>query len=436
MATDSRKKIYRWCRRWVVLIVGLVQFVAVIVGLWVVYEEFQIQRPKDRELRDLGLHATLAEFAASKVIDKGVAATAVRKILEVMYAEKADMTGIVIPGLTFQMAEELDLEGVDWSDADLSGTSFLCTDNFQAAIVAGEETGPCTNLKKAKLEDIDLTQARFEFADFSGADFSGTELEATVFQDSNFHRTDLYRAKIECHYPRGNGDILCSELTDVKFVSANMQGFSFRGAGIYHADFTGANLNKAQFECDWNKRHDSEGRECSNLAWVQFVSANMQEVSFRGARIYHADFTGADLNKAYFECVRSARDQPDVLKCSELEDVDFTDANLHGAWFVCEYEHRNCGAIDGLCLRGADLAEAKFENVSISYADFSNALNLDETEFENVTFENVVFGEAELNPSNFDDPSWHSLKAALNKEFEFAEGEQPCSGPWPRAETG
>ena len=344
MPTGKGKKIFWGQGR----IAVAVQFVAVLFGMLAVLYEFGIQRPKDRELRDVQLHATLAELATSEDIRADAAATAVRNILEVMHAEKADMTGIVIPGLTFRMTEVADFEGADWSDAELSGTSFLCSDRLLAAIENGEKAGWCANLREARLKGSNLTRARFEHTDFSGADFAGAVLLAIKFKHSEFSGADLSHVVFAC-FGRSTADTPdCPELTDVRFHSAKMRGVAFWGVNINGADFTAANLSRAHFEC------------------------------------------------AGPHCVR----------------------------------------LEGVCFRGADLTGAEFRGVTISNTDFTNVLNLDKATFERVTFDSVTFdyfiylnfGRARTKPANFDDPSWHSLKAALNRRVEFAVMDQPCTG--------
>jgi len=135
------------------------------------------------------------------------------------------------PGTKPSLAEEdlsdLDLNGINLGEADLTNAEFYDTDlsnanlkmallteaDFSGATLAGAELYKA-DISKAFLNEVDLSEAYLAEADFTGADLRGAKL----------HQADL---------------------TEANLSSANLSEADMTGVNLAHADITDANFSYA-----------------------------------------------------------------------------------------------------------------------------------------------------------------------------------------------
>ena len=343
------------------------EFVAVVVGMGAVFWEFGIERQRDRELRDVRLHATVAELAGHE----NIAATspAVQKILGLMHRDGVDMTGISVPNVIFRTAV---FEDVDWSDSQMEAVAFTCTQ-----LVLQILRSPEVRNKAHRLTCARLTNARFH----------GANLQA-----ARFHRADLSRAE---------------------FFHAQLSGMTAEETDFSHARFVDESSRKYPLPSIvrflvpavlFNCYKPAPGRaDCVRLSLVVFFRAHMPGAHFTGAEIADADFTRATLRDARFRCEASA--QGDATK-------------------------PRCTTINYACFQGADLTDASFEGVTIENANFTGAV-LSGARFNDVTFSRVVFPKEQIEAANFDRNSHESLEEARVELAAFpVEQARPCDPTW------
>ena len=369
------------------IVIGI-QFVAVLVGMLAVLYEFQFQRPKDRDLRDVELHATVATLATNQDVD--ITGYAVQKIIALMHKDGVDMTGISVPNVTFFMA---DFENVDWSDVYMNRVEFACTDRMYDLIDDYDDNGtgklePCANLKGATFSGSLMRRARFNYANLAGSNFNGAVLEEARVNDSILSNSD--------------------------FAGTDMSGIQ-----IDNSDFSGSDFGRSiKFDC-----RTLTDLECVDLARVDFSSVKMPRARFQGAEIDYVDFSGSDLSGARFDC-DSYRDEE---ICSSIEGVclqgtNLTRAKLEGV------------SISNTDFSTADISDARFEDVSISNTDFSTA-DISGVRFRNVRFENVVYSDAQIETRRFDRNSLDSLRRGRVTALKLEANETPCTQPWRRELT-
>ena len=334
--------------------------------------EFRIQSPKDRHLRDVQLHATVATLATNEDVD--VTGYAVQKIMALMHKDGADdiMTGISVPNVTFYMA---DFEDVDWSDVYMNRVEFACTERMYDLIDDYDDNGtaklePCANLKGATLSGSIMKRARFNYADLDDSNFKGAVLD--------------------------DARVNYSILSNSDFAGADMSGIR-----IDNSDFSGSDFGRSiKFDC----RRTPTDPECDvRLQRVDFSSVEMPRARFQGTKIDYVDFAGSNLSGARFGC--------DSYRGDKI-----------------------CSNIEGVCLQGADLTRAKLEGVSISDTDFSTA-DISGAHFKNVRFENVVFSDAQIEERRFDRSSLDSLKRERVTALKLEADETPCTQQWRRELT-
>lgn len=179
----------------------------------------------------------------------------------------------------------------------LSGPIRLRPDRFEAlvaaheAFLAGRPGGRRATLKfivspGVVCEGRNLSDGRFDGADFTGARFAGADLR----------RASLY----------------CANLSGCDFRGARMQRSDLRGATFAGASMAGANLDQADMRAAvlwasdaalglrWisgRSRAEGEGGDQA-VAGVDFTNCSLQGAQLRDANLKNADFTGANLNGA------------------------------------------------------------------------------------------------------------------------------------------
>ena len=112
-----------------------------------------------------------------------------------------------------------------------------------------------------------------------------------------------------------------------------------------HANFTGSNLKSSQ------------------LAYVHFVEANLQEVNLERAHLYGANFQRAHLYGANLQDAN--------LQDANLQDANLERANLRGA--DLEGADLQRADLEGADLRGADLRGADLRGADLQGADLEGA---------------------------------------------------------------
>ena len=299
-------------------IVSGIQFVAVVVGMLAVLYEIRFQLPKDRDLRDAQLHATVATLAAGENVD--VTGFAVQKVMALMHKDGVDMTGISFPNVTFYMAA---FDRVNWSDAYMRNVEFKCTDRAYELIDGSGDDGtatfdPCAKLRNAKFLGSLMRRVRFHYADLASANFSDAVLDEaridhSVLSESNFSRSHVSGIQINGSDFSGSDfgrsiafdcrtitDWSCVRLKRVDLSSVKMPRVRFLGADIRHVDLAGSDLSKARFGCD---KFKGETR-CSSIKGACLQGTDLSGARLEGISISNADFSVADISGARFKNVR------------------------------------------------------------------------------------------------------------------------------------
>ncbi|MGH7155705.1 MAG: pentapeptide repeat-containing protein [Acetobacteraceae bacterium] len=228
----------------------------------------------------LALHATPASAADH------LSAQQVRAVVAAMPTGKADLSGKDMSGD--------DLSGLDLSGADLRGAD-LSAANLHGVKLVG------TNLTDANLAGANLTFAWIMRANFTRASLQGATLQTIVTslgmdntpdQAATFVNADLSNASMTVHFSfddmRGANFshahmsvVMANQsmgLLRTEFMSTNLDGANFTGAGLGHVTFRFAKLNGARFD-----------------------GADLTDADFTGAYLTGADFSGANTRGATFE---------------------------------------------------------------------------------------------------------------------------------------
>lgn len=363
-------------------IAGVVQLIAVVVGMAGVAYEFWYQRPQDRDLRDARLHATIAQLVPQD--KREGAGLPVIKILGLLHEDGSDTTDVSVPETTFRMVA---LAGANLSGAYMRKTEFLCSDwAYDLIGEDGEKSVPCAHLRGVDLTGATLDYARFDYADLRNAILM---------------RASLRHARIEN-----------SLLTDAQFDRADMSGVRVKSS-----DFTRAKFGtRMTIDC---RRLKTPG--CPKLGRVVFFGAKMPKARFLGATIKFADFATAKLKEAEFGCDGRKNNR----ECTVVKNTCFHRAVLPKARF-------RGVTMSNVDLSHADLTRGRFENTTISNAVFSDAI-VSGAQFKNVRFENVVFPRELSASAKLDPASAHSLERARVQALDDSSTQpdkRPCASAW------
>jgi uncharacterized protein YjbI with pentapeptide repeats len=229
----------------------------------------------------------------------------------------------LIRGLVSEKSIQLNLDGADLSGRSLYGLN-LTSSSFEGTNFQDSDLGhPShrlgsvlnnTNFKNADCRNANLEGVHFQSANLEGASLSSTSLSGSDFWQANlkgveFNNSYIFEALFSDVETDKDTTFTNSEIEQTQFVSSNLDELSFYYSKIYFSRFSNCSLNKALFEgADLNDVvfSSKNGIECgeanfsgSSLQNVHFAHpTNFQGAKFKDAVISEGDFFKADFNKA------------------------------------------------------------------------------------------------------------------------------------------
>ncbi|WP_050043832.1 pentapeptide repeat-containing protein [Bradyrhizobium sp. LTSPM299] len=180
-----------------------------------------------------------------------------------------------------------------------------------------------------RLQEIELSRAKLNKADFTRADLSNAVLEGADLQNSNFFASGLAGAKLSM-----------ANLKDAFFYQADLRRTVLMNAWAENASFTFADLSRSEMT-----HFVAPG--------ARFTGAFLQR-----ALLYDAVLYGAQFDNAHMEFAE--------LRNAELQGANFDDADLVGTNF-------NYSNLDGANLRSAKLQGAGLDHASLKAANMTGA---------------------------------------------------------------
>lgn len=231
-------------------------------------------------------------------------------------------------------------------------------------------------LKGANLRGAVADQAFLVNANLREADLRGAVLNQADLRGARFHQTKLAGASLYKAILRG-----------AKMVDIDLQNIDLSDADLQGADLSGANLEKANLH-----------------------GANLRHAILWQARLGGADLTNADLSNAMLAGAGFQK--------ATLRNVIFKDATMHGAVFD-KLDNKSYPV--SAHFAGADLIQAKFEDVNLREIDLS-ATNLGGADLRNAHLEGAYLVGAMLRETDFEGASLkgaHLGGARMNKYSSF-----------------
>jgi uncharacterized protein YjbI with pentapeptide repeats len=199
------------------------------------------------------------------------------------------------------------------------------------------------DLRGVDLRGCDLSDLEFYPVTLDGSDLRDAKLDS--FHVGVLENVRLDKARGQYFYVDAMRHCQCkgAQFPDL-FLGSRSYG---RQKNLFDCDFTGANLNDAYFNF-------------STIEKTSFKGADLSETDLHSCKFVEVDFTGADLTTANLsdsECKGSVSFARAKLAGANAKDTDFSGADLS----KCD-------------LKGAKLNGANFTNVKLAGADFANAV--------------------------------------------------------------
>lgn len=234
---------------------------------------------------------------------------------------------------------------------------------------ANENTGP----NKSATQKALLYQAQMEKANLSNSDLSG----AVLIQ------VNLRSANLGCNPPQSKDLRQCSDLSFANLSRANLSHTNLSNINFSNADLRYTNLDNANLS---NANLGAADLEKAKLFYVNLSQAYLScDISiwgdssyctnFKHADIYEANFSGADLSGAF-------------LYGAKIFHADFSKANLIDAVlsYAVLYETNFSGAnLSGAILDSCDLRKVNFSDAILLATDLSHAQGLTQHQLEGET---------------------------------------------------
>lgn len=212
------------------------------------------------------------------------------QVREAAAAGKVDLSGRDMSGD--------DLTGVDLSGANLAKADLHGANLHGVKLVGADLTG--ADLRRADLTFAWFIKARFDHADLRGATLqtvvTSRAMDNTADQAASFVGADLSDSDTAVHFSfddmRGvsfahahMSAVIANQsmgLLRTEFMSCDLDGADFEGAGLGHNLFRFAKLRGANFRG-------------ADLSFADFAGAYLDGADFTGAKLDHATFRGASM---------------------------------------------------------------------------------------------------------------------------------------------
>jgi len=203
----------------------------------------------------------------------------------------ANFERIILSNTNLENNRIYDFKYVDFDSAELSGSSFI----------------------GSNLQDTNLRYAKLSEANFQKANLENTILESAILTKADLKSVlNLNKAKLANADLRGVIFDEKANLSDIQWLSVNLQGTDLKGANLKGAILTSAILIETDF------------RGAENLNTVNFQSAKLQNAKFDpSVDLTRANFILADL--------RGVNLTGAILSGANLQGADLRGTNLKGA---------------------------------------------------------------------------------------------------------
>ena len=289
------------------------------------------------------------------------------------------------------------LIGVQWDGIALAGCNMSRADLYEASLANSDLAA--TVLEDASLAGATLRNAKLTSANLKRANLSMANLAGAAADSADFGHCDLSGANL-CGASLRGCLLRHTTLADARCCRADLSAADLSGAVIDGADFSNANLSHASLprlplsHCVW----DSTRLDEAQLVGCNLEGAVADHMDFRFAKLEGALLTGSVFHGAKFAgaTLRNCGLAEIDWEGADLRDVDLRGSTFHmgttrsglvgstipgegsrTGFYTDEFYdtgYKNPEEIRKANLCGADLRDAKIDNVDFYLVDLRNAI--------------------------------------------------------------
>lgn len=227
---------------------------------------------------------------------------------------------------------------------------------------------PRSTFQKARLDDVDLSDAQLDEADLAQSSLTGADLSRTILTRARLGKANMWGTTMV------NANLDGADLSGSNLTGANLTSASLVGACADHARFDGARLSGSRLNG-------------ASLRHASFVRANLEDCALQAADMQCAILSGARLGHS-------------GLEGAKLRDADFSSAELIGAR-----------------LMGAVMDRSRLVNANLQGADLSGA-NLAEADLSGAVLQDVRYNSSTRWPEHFDPVSRGAWSGSLASDMD------------------
>ncbi len=362
------------------------------------------------------------------------------------------------------IARNTDLNGASFEDAILDNTiletnklsslAYADLRNFDLKAIEdriqnGEIALTGVNLKGKRINNIDLTNA-----ELNEAQFQRSRLNDVTLSGSNLHQADFTDAWIMDSVFEEEADlnqavldkteIRFSRFNDAKLISASLKGADIYRGRFDHANLEGADLHKAGFEnlglrgatldqaVLYKTVFDNvelEQATFTDSIWDQTRINRAHDLSLKGADLSQFNLSKLDKKYQNFDAIK-LRDNSYInidldgyqMKGADLSNATFNEGTMIGTNFSALLVNREDpdGDESSYTTQTSDFSKSTFKDVDLTNAKLKDA-NLKKASFEDVTFTKTIFQGASLKNTTFINPIDLNLRSADLREFDISQ---------------
>lgn len=301
------------------------------------------------------------------------------------------------PKRDFKLLQYAVLDGVQWTNVDLSGVKGVDASFVNADLSCGTLSRAVlwnANMTHCRMTNALLMNASFIDADLSQADLAEVDAEQARFRSATMIEVNLSGASLI------NAQFEFTNLTRANLRGANLYGATLNAAVVEDTDLSNVNCETATLTAIKLKHAMLSGASfsCAILKSCDLEGAILPDANFERAELFDSDLTGATMIESNF---RSAKIKDCGLAGVNWEKADLREADLRGSTFhmgssrsglivsttPCEGSrtgfytdeytdqcYRRPEEIRKANLRGADLRGANIDRVDFYLVDLRDAI--------------------------------------------------------------
>ena len=286
-----------------------------------------------------------------------------------------------------------DLSGLDFSQADFTGSILECANlsnaKFTAAIFFG------CDMRGANMTDSDFKRCDMRGAFLLGADMTGANLADADLREGKI----MHRGKSGAIENRSNSFSIDGEHVRTVLIGAKMRGTNLAGTHARNADFSDSNMTGAKIHAGYFTDSDFSGANMANadISGSDFTNAVFEGTVTAGANFHGSITKNARMDNMVTDMGISLDDLDKPLEQMLEEHMYWIDsAGKRGVPLILQdYDLRDVDQIERFTFTAMRLNHSNFLGHNLSKLQMQSAI------FDGTDFRDCNFYGSDLRGSSF-----------------------------------